>query len=511
MSTTTRYRYIASLDGGGPGEEDVYTGRMVDLRKMKDALRRHKVFWVACALLGLVVGAAFHLAVPAKYTAVSMLYLTEPTTGSTYTLGDDVSLFDTNRVADRAASLLQEGSKGTVPGGYEGIAVGDVLMEVKADASTQSGAVRWANALASAFFSVRADTLGGQTKLVDSSLGLQATRLAADVQRLSNAITVLSGSQARPSTANQVAQLVSERGTDETQLTSLQNEVQQNLIEESVVNKGSYVLDPPVASVVHTKRVLAEDGLSGLVAGLAVGIGAVVVGAIISDHPRRRSEVAALLGAPVELSLRGQAEPARLLRARARRQVKKPSAGLRLAQHRLREKVARLPRSSLVLVSVGKGATGTAAVLLAGTALSLAADGKLVALVDMADGRPLARLFRSRAKGGTVSTVAMDGKQLRLAVAPEDATALDSAVVTNGADAVLVLANADPALGAERLRPWAEGAVVVLGAGKASELLIEATSEMLRGAGVRPLSGILLGADRQDETSGLVATEGQGW
>lgn len=511
MSTTTGYRYIANLDGGGVGEEEVYTGRMVGLRTMKDALRRHKVFWLASAVLGLVIGAAFHLAVPAKYTAVSMLYLTEPTTGSTYTLGDDVSLFDTSRVADRAANLLQEGGKGTVPGGYEGIAVGDVLMEIKADASTSSGAVRWANALASAFFSVRAETLGGQTKLIDSSLDLQATRLAADVQRLNNAITVLSGSQASPSTANQVAQLVSERGTDETQLTSLQNEVQQNLIADSVVNKGSYVLDPPVASVVHTKRVLAEDGLSGLVAGLAVGVGVVVVAAIISDRPRRRSEVAALLGAPVELSLRGQAEPARFPGVSARRQVKKPGAGLQLAQRRLREKIARLPRSSLVLVGVGKGSTVTAAVLLAGTALSLSADGKRVALVDMADGRPLARLFRARAKDGTVRTVAMEGKQLRLAVAPEDVMALDSVEVTNDAEAVLVLANADPATGAEQLRSWAEGAVVVVRAGKASDILIEATSEMLRGAGVPPLAGILVGADEEDETSGLVATEDQNW
>lgn len=510
MSTTTRYRYIADLDGGGAGEE-VYSGRMVDLRRIKDALHRHRAFWVACAVLGLVIGAVFHLAIPAKYTAVSMLYLTEPTNGATYTLGDDVNLFDTTRVGDRALQLLNEGSKAKLPGTYEAVPAGNVLMEVKADASTRAGAVRWERALVSAFFSVRAKALGGQTKLVNASLELQAKELSAAVRRLNGAITVLSGTQARPSTSNQIAQLVSERGTDETELTTLQNEVQQNLIEESVVNKGSYVLDPPVASVVHTKKVFAEDGLSGLVAGLAIGIGALVVGAIISDRPRRRAEVAALLGAPVELSLRGEAEPRWLPGSRARRQVKRPGPGLRVAQRRIRERLTKVPGSSLAVVSTGKGSVGTAAVLLAGTALSLAGDGKVVALVDVAEGRPLARLFRVRPKGGTVQAITVDGKQLRLAVAPWDATTWDGAEVGRGADAVLVLANADPSVGAEQLRLWAGSAVVLLRAGKATDMLIEATGEMLRSAGVMPVSAILLGADRADETPGSVLSAALGW
>lgn len=511
MSTATGYRFISDLNGGDVNEEEVYTGHMFDLRKIKDVLRRHKVFWVSCAVLGLVIGALFHLVIPPKYTAVTMLYMTEPTSGPTYTLGDDVNLLQTTTVAEHAVKLLALGHKGTLPGSYEGIAESDVLLEIKAEAGTRSGAVRWAKALTSSFLSVRAQTLGRQTQLVNSSLELQANRLAADVQRLNRAITILSGSQARPSTANQVAQLVSERGTDETELTSLQNEVQQDLIEESAVQTGSYVLDPPIASVVHTKKIFAEDGLSGLVAGLAIGLGVLVVGAIMSDRPRRRAEVAALLGAPVELSLRGEPEPAWLPGASARRQVRQPSPGLRLAQNRVQERLAKLPRSSLVLVSLGKKSSGTTAVLVAGAALSLAADGRKVALVDMARGRPLARLFRVPRRGGTVQTVVMDGKQLRLAVAPEDARALDSVEVGKGADAVLVLANADPGVGTEELRPWADGAVVVLRAGMASDMLIEATGDMLRSSGVLPLSGILLGADNGDETSGSVRLGGRSW
>jgi capsular polysaccharide biosynthesis protein len=510
LSTVTDQRYISSLDGDGSGEEEpVYPSRMVGLRTMKEGLRRHRVFWASCAVLGVVIGAAFHLLIPAKYVAVTTLYLAQPG-GMTYTVADDVNLLETSAVANRALSQLHVGTNAGRPGSYQGLAVGNILLQIKADSSTPARAVRWANTLARAFLAVRAQTLDRQTNLVVSSLQAQVKRLASDVQRLNHAIAVLSSSQAGPTTSNQVAQMVSERGTDETQLTTLQNEVQQDLLEESAVNKGSYVLDPAQALLVHTKKIFAEDGLSGLVAGLAVGVGIVVVGAIVSDRPRRRAEVADLLGAPVELSLHGLGEPGWRTAAGPRGYVKKPSAQLELAQRRLRDSLGRLQRPALALVSTGKGSLGTAAALLAGTALSLAGEGKPVVLVDLAEGRPLARLFRVRRKGGVVRPVTLRGKQLTLVVAPEDVASLDSYELTKGAGVVLVLANADVAVGAEHLRSWAEGAVVVLRAGKASDLLIEATGQVLRGAGVLPVSAILLGADKGDETSGLVEYASQG-
>lgn len=508
MSTTTEHRFIASLDASD--EEEIYSGRIVGLRVMKDALRRQRLFWASCAVLGLVIGSAFHLVIPAKYVAVTTLYLTEPSEGSTYTVADDVNLVATSAVADRALKELHL-STASLPESYQGLAVGDVLLEIKADGKTPAAAVSWAKALANAFFTVRAETLGGQTKMEVSTLQTEERQIAADVQRLNNAITVLSSSAVTPKTSNQVTQMVSERGTDETQLTTLQNQVQQDSLAESAVEDGSYVLDPAKALLVHTKRIFAEDGLSGLVAGLAIGIGIVVVGAVISDRPRRRADVAALLGAPVELSLQGVGEPGWRRGAGLRRYVKSRDQKLLLAERRVLARLRELRWPALALVTTGKGSTGTAAALLAGTALSLTAEGKQVALVDMADGRPLARAIEARAKDGAVPTTSLWRDRLRLAVAPQDLTELARDDVTKGAEAVLVLASANPALGADQLSRWVEGVVVVLRAGKASDLLIEATGQMLRGAGVPALSAILLGADREDETPGLVEHEGLGW
>jgi hypothetical protein len=499
--TTAMDRYISSLDEDGPVEEETYTG-LPGLRAMKAGIGRHRLFWTSCVALGLVIGAAFHLVVPAKYTAVTILYLTEPASGS-YKVSDDASLVGTNAVAYRAANLLHIYNTNDLPGTWEGVAVGDVLLQIQGNGDTRASAVRWTKALASAFLTVREQTLGEQTQVVVSSLDKQATQLQADVQSLNNTITALSSGG--PGDANQVTEMLTERGTDQAQLTTLQNEVQQDLLAETALNTGSYILDPAQAALVHTNRIFAEDGLAGLVAGLAIGTGIIVVGAIISDRPRRRAEVAAVLGAPVELSLRGApGEPGLLRRTARRRFVKRPGPQLKLAQRRLRERLGQSPRPALALVTTGKGCKGTAAVMLVGTALSLAAEGKRVLLVDMAEGRPLAKLLGSRSKGSAVRTIISGKQQLRLAVAPEDVTTLDLEEVTKDTDAVLLFATADPALGAEHLRRWAGDAVVVLRAGKVSDVLIEAAGQMLREAGVVPVSAILLGADKADETFGTV-------
>jgi hypothetical protein len=493
-------RFIKSIDGDPTGDGDAYPGRVVGLRTIKEGLRRYRLIWASSALLGLLIGASFHLIIPNKYVAVTTLYLTEPTGGPAYTVSDDVNLLETDTVAYRALRILHLSNINNLPGSYQGSALGDALLEMKADGGTPAKAVRWAKALAAAFLSVRAKTLGAQTQLVVSTMETQVKHLEVTVQDLNNTINVLSSSGGGPGTANQIAQMVSERGTDETQLTNLQNSIQEDLLQQASLDKGSYVLDPPRVLLVHTKRIFAEDGLSGLVAGLAIGIGGVVVAAIISDRPRRRAEVAALLGAPVELSIRGLAEPTWMSLTSPRGYVKRPGTQLELSQRRLKQRLGQLGHSALAVVGAGRGTTGTAAAVLAGAALSLAADGKQVAVVDLCEGRPLARLFR--AKGDGARTVTFRHLQLRLAVAPEDLTSLDPREVAKGADAVLVLANADPAVGVEHLRPWAEAAVVMLRAGKASDLLIEATGQMLREAGVAPMSAFLLGADREDETFG---------
>jgi|SRR5579875_541525 len=506
MTRTAERTPLASLEFEDYEEEGYEP--LVGLRVIKEGLQRHRSFWLACAVLGLLVGACFHLVVPAKYVAVTDLYLTEPTSTATYTTADDASLAETNTVAYGAlklvhlpANLLDE------PGKYVVTALSDVLLQIKGDGPTRSKAVQWTSALARSFLAVRERALNGQMQLVVNALRAQASTLTAQVDRLSGAIAALDSAKASLSNSNEVANLVSERSTDESQLTTLQAQIQQDLLEQSAVNKGSYVLDPAQTLRISMKRVFAEDGLSGLVAGLAVGIGGVVVSSVISEKPRRRDEVAQLLGAPVELSMRGPKDPGPLRWSVFRSWVKKPDAELQSANRRLRHQLLRLPQHALAVVTVGGAVNDMAAVLVGGVAYSLATEGKKVLLVDMAPGRPLARLFRQRRKGQRLRAVKFGAATFDLAIAPDDPGGLDHDRTATEADCVLVLATADPAMGTGHLRPWVSGSVVVLRSGKATATLIHAAGEMLRDGGTSPLSAIEFGAGREDESFGAVSAQ----
>ena len=484
-------------------DEDAYPTPLIGLRTMKEGLKRYRALCVACAVLGLVIGACFHLVIPPKYVAVTDLYLTEPTSSATYTTADDVSLAETSTVAYGALRLLHlPANLSDEPGTYVATAASDVLLQIKGDGLSRAKAVQWTSALAKSFLAVRQRALNGQTELVVKALQTEVGALSAQVNRLDESITALENGKATPSSSNEVANLVSERGTDESQLTTLQAQIQQDQLEQAAVDKGSYVLDPARALKVSAKRIFAEDGLSGLVAGLAIGVGGVVVASVISDKPRRRDELAQLIGAPVELSLSGPKEPWLLRWSFFRSWVKNPDTQLKAAQRRLRGQLGTLARPSLGVVAIGRGARDSSAVIVGVLAYSLAAEGKSVLLVDMAQGRPLARLFRQRLKGHPVREVRFGGQAFQLAIAPEDPVDLDHERLAQGVGCVLVLATGDPAIGANHLRPWAESAVVVLRAGKASATLVQAAGEMLRDAGVGVRSVLQLGAGKEDESFG---------
>ncbi|MCL2394877.1 MAG: hypothetical protein FWC87_09345 [Acidimicrobiaceae bacterium] len=77
--------------------------------------------------------------------------------------------------------------------------------------------------------------------------------------------------------------------------------------------------------------------------------------------------------------------------------------------------------------------------------------------------------------------------------------------VTEDADVTLVLATVDSAVGADHLAASVGKAVVMIRAGEATRSSIEAIATQLRHARIAILSGILIGTDREDYSSGLPA------
>jgi hypothetical protein len=87
------------------------------------------------------------------------------------------------------------------------------------------------------------------------------------------------------------------------------------------------------------------------------------------------------------------------------------------------------------------------------------------------------------------------------------------------ADLLLTLATLDPSVGGEHLAGWAHSAVAVVTAGESTAARIHAVGEMIRLAGMSVISGVLVGADKTDESLGVLSTPedddsaaaGNGW
>lgn len=182
-----------------------------------------------------------------------------------------------------------------------------------------------------------------------------------------------------------------------------------------------------------------------------------------------------------------------------------------------------VPRStqvpaSLAIVAVDNGPVVAQAV--AALATSYASRGTQVIAADLSGGAYLAHL--SRVKGPGIQTVSRDGVNFMMAVPNRDdpmpvgplpsvtspagpAQAGDALVSSDvSADLLLTLVTLDPALGGEYLATWAANAVVVVSAGQSSAERIHGVGEMVRLAGMRLDSVVLIGADKRDESLGLV-------
>jgi hypothetical protein len=178
--------------------------------------------------------------------------------------------------------------------------------------------------------------------------------------------------------------------------------------------------------------------------------------------------------------------------------------------------------AALAVVPVGD--PRAAALSIVSLALSCAQQGDQVVLADLVSGAPAARLLRAGQPG--VRTVHMRGVDLVVAVperedvapagplgrtAPRAQRSSFSDAVAAGcasADLLLTLAALDPSLDGDHLSTWAANAVAVVTAGQSSWTQIHAVGQMMRLAGMPPMSAVLVGADKHDESLGRTGSPG---
>lgn len=481
------------------------TGRAVNLPFIRSSLRRRARVWVGCALAGLAIGVGYHAVVPLKYTSTATLYLAHtPGSDSTVVAQNDLAMLDTAVVGDRALAIL--GMKGVTGTKFLGkqpgtIASGNVLV-ITMTGSSQRTAVRRVDAVATAYLDFRAQEYRAQNDAIVAAAEAQEGDLKTKITELTAEISGLSRA-----TVGQVSTLTAERATATTELTTLQQSIQQDDLDTQSVIKSSRVITPGTLVDVSKKRVFGLDGLMGLVGGLGLGVFLVVAQASLSDRVRRREDLAGVLGAPVVVSV-GHVKKRRF--GLLRRSVRDLAAGEDRPIAVLGRYFSDLSASSggmpVMIVAADDPEVPAAAVL--AVARKLAEGGRRVVLVDVTEERVVSSQFGTTRPGR--APVRLRTSLTVTLVSPpkpwEDVVGRVSETDRNvfrRADAVFVVASFGPETGAWHLREWGSQAVVTVSSGTSTIQRIATLSELLEAAGIGVRTAVLLDSDPLDDSPGL--------
>lgn len=483
---------------------------LVTLRYLWDAVRRHVKLWGTLAIAGIVLGLVVPVVLPSNSEAsVKLLLVHEIGEDPLAAMATDTSLATTRSVAQRVVSRL---SLSETPDDllkrYTAASLTDRVLEISVTAPSDAEAKNLASTLARTFLRFRMEQVRAEQEPVRQQLASVRSRIESLVER-SRHTSDENGSQTDGEDDPVMLRA-------QAQVAQLEQKLEDQELSASLMS-SSRVLDP--AAPVETSMVmtLGIDAVTGLVGGLFVGIGFVVVRALVSDRLWRRRQVADALGTAVTLSLGriGRRAP-----PWSKRRTDADDLD-RAVRHLGRQVSSSHAIPATLGIVAADDATACTSVVSA-LAASFAVDGEHVLVADLTRSGVLAKHFDITAPG-TVATETADDTSGTVTVhlpvegagppmgrldltLPSDDADLEAAWAD--ADVVLVLAELSPALGGDHLASWCTDVVTVVTAGRSTTTKLYAIGEMVRLAGVRLDSAIMLGADATDETIGIPGEAG---
>jgi capsular polysaccharide biosynthesis protein len=502
------------------------TGGFTSGAFIKAALRRRIRFWCTTAVVGLLIGFGLYVMFPPSYHATATLLLTNvPNEDSATAMQTEATLAQSLPVAEHVVHQLGlQQSVASFMAASNVTVTTDQVLTVTVGAPSANAAVARTNALAAAFLQFRAAYLETQQQDLVAELNQQIKQAQ---QRLDSINAQIKQVSAEPSSQAQLANL-RKLQAQEVDASNALGQLKSYVVgtvasakttTDSVV-QDSRVLDAATLAKHSRVKSVALDVAGGLIAGMALGMGIVVVGALVSDRLRRRDEVAEVLDAPVGLSV-GVLRMPRWQKAIPRRAAKRRLDMRRVVAY-LRNALPGSSRGPASLAVVAVDDAHVAAQAVASLAVSYASEGKKVIAADLSGEAHLARLLRVKDTG--VNAVSREGTNFLVMVPQPDDVAhvgplqgstlsavpaqADEALVaaSNSADVLLTLATLDPAFGSGYLATWATDAVVMVTAGQSSEERIRGVREMIRLAETRLDSVVLVGADKGDQSLGVSST-----
>jgi capsular polysaccharide biosynthesis protein len=512
-------------DGDFPPVEDSPTDdpatRLVTLSFIRAAVKRRARFCFLFTAIGLLAGCALYVSLPPSYQAATTILLKDgPNEDPQVQISSDAALAKSNTVAaDAIHQLRLQQTVARFLAAYSVTQVADQVLTITVSAPTSADAVQRANAVATAFLNVRDQYAQIQEKQLETELNEELTQARQHLTSISNQITQLSSGTGQQST---LSSLQAQKAAASNSLAQLQVDVTgtllnahtatQTMIQDSqVINAAS----PLKHSRVKTGGIYIGGGLVG---GLVIGLAIVVIGALVSDRLRRRDDVAYALGVPVRLSV----GPLRSGRLPSLRGGKNRARDMKRLVEFLRRAIPGSSRGPAGLAVIAVEDPKTVAAAVVSVARACAGQGKRVFVADLSSGRQAARALGVTESG--VRRVNADGTTIMMAIPePDDVMPVGPlrgdrtpsglgqpseaiASAASAADIVLTLVSLDPAFGADHLTTWATDAIAVVTAGLSNAGAIRSTGEMVRIAGIRFDSAVLIGADDNDESLGMWAT-----
>ena len=486
---------------------------LVSIHYLRNAIRRRWLRFALPAVLGLLLAGAFLAVNPAMPTASATLMLThDPNADPNSANATDISLLTTRTLAQHTIdalglSMTPDQLLSTVTPVSTGSAE---VLQLTMTGPDNAEAARRLDAFSKAYLKFRGDQLGAQADILIAGYENRITELGTKVAAATAQIEQLS-TQGQ-SQSDTLSDAVTNRSQLNSQISDLQQQVQEAKVQRASVVAASKVIDPAApVHVSHIKRP-ALTLFSGLIGGLALGLVVVVLQALLSDRLWLRLEVASALDTRVPLSVRRIAPLSWFWRPL---DFLPPVKRLRTARWAERQRMAdafvqAIPgpgrRQALALLCLGNAEEVRFGVLTAASALQR--SGVRVLVVDLTnDGvvQPALRRLgdlpeRDRPDVFRPSVV----PSLTRGPADLEAADWDDVTVAKARNGVtLVLADLDPAVGVDHLAEWSDDVVVAVTAGASSVELVRTAGDLIRSVGLRLRGAVLLRAVRDDMSSGM--------
>ena len=491
---------------------------------LRNSLRRDWRTWASVAVAGALVGLALVVLVPPpSQGSVSLLMAHPSNMEAESAMSTDVSLLTTREVSARTVAklglpLTPEAFRTTITAEP----VTTEILTITVSAPDTRSAVARAAALTSVYLDFRAT----QLRSLSSGLvnGYQA-RVAAMEKEVSQINAQYATASQEGGNQTRATELLTRRSQLESQIYDMQQTIADAALTTDAAVSSTHVIDQAQPVKGSLKRTAALDIGSGLIGGMALGVGFVLFRALTSTKVRRREDVALAMNAPVRYSVASHSGLARRLWGRrsdtsdvgTRRgdldvlvrgletllEESAPPEGGRLL-------AATGPTHGVALAAIGD--PRIAAAVVDSLEASLRSRGRSPFLVDLSASGALARRRGARSEAGrpvvfrptgvpalATGPAALRGGPVDL---PDDVPWREA---WEQADVVLALVEVDPGIDAEHLRSWVGQVVPLVTAGDSSAELLETTAELVRAAGLALPFTMLVGADRTDESFGAVA------